>query len=48
MDQHKQHLTKIIESELSTTEEKYDALVALAYMTGVLTHEAGLLSGSDC
>jgi hypothetical protein len=36
LDQHKQGLTEIIESDETTPDEKYDALVALAYMTGVL------------
>lgn len=40
LDQHKLRLTEIIESEATTEDEKYDALVMLAYMTGILTREA--------
>ena len=42
LDQHKQRLCAVIESEQSTPEEKYEALVSLAYMTGILMREAAL------
>ena len=37
IDEQQEKLLAIVESERSTTEEKYDALVNLAHMTGVLT-----------
>ena len=45
LDQHKQRLTEIIESEGTTEDEKYDALIVLAHMTGVLTNTATEESG---
>ena len=38
LDRHKHRLTEIIESEETTPDEKYDALIVLAHMTGVLTN----------
>jgi CheY-like chemotaxis protein len=35
-DERKEHLCSIVESEQTTPDEKYQALVSLAYMTGVL------------
>jgi hypothetical protein len=40
LDQRKDEPCFIVESEQSTPEEKYEALVALAYMTGILTSAA--------
>jgi len=40
LDQHKERLCAIIESGEATPDEKYDALVALAYMIGILTGAA--------
>jgi hypothetical protein len=39
-DQQKQHLCAIVESEQSTPDEKYEALVSLAYLTGILVSQA--------
>ena len=41
LDQRKNALCALAESEQVTSEEKYEALVALAYMTGVLSNVAG-------
>ena len=40
-DRKKQELCSTIESEHATPEEKYEALVNLAYMTDILTGTAG-------
>ena len=40
LDQQKQELCAVIESEQATPEEKYESLVSLAYMTGILTCDA--------
>lgn len=46
LDQRKQELCAVIESEQTTPEEKYESLVTLAYITGVLTHEPRVLAES--
>ena len=38
LDQHKQRLCAVVESEQA--DEKYQALVSLAYMTGILVRQA--------
>jgi hypothetical protein len=40
LDQRKEHLCSIVESEQTSPDEKYEALVSLAYMTGILVREA--------
>jgi len=40
LDQRKEQLCSIMESEQTTPDEKYEALVSLAYMTGILVREA--------
>jgi hypothetical protein len=40
LDERKEHLCSILESEQTTPDEKYQALVSLAYMTGILVREA--------
>ena len=40
LDRQKQRLCAIVESERATPDEKYQALVSLAYMTGILMCEA--------
>jgi hypothetical protein len=40
LDERKEHLCSITESEQTTPDEKYQALVSLAYMTGILMREA--------
>jgi hypothetical protein len=40
LDQQRQELCAVIESEHASPEEKYESLVSLAYMTGILTCEA--------
>ena len=41
LDQHKQHLLAIVESEQTTPDDKYEALTRLASLTGVLARTAG-------
>jgi hypothetical protein len=41
LDQHKERLLTIVESEETTQEDKYEALMRLASLTGVLTSVAG-------
>jgi hypothetical protein len=40
LDERREHLCSIVESEQTSTDEKYEALVSLAYMTGILMREA--------
>ena len=40
LDQRKEQLCSIMESEQTTPDEKYEALVSMAYMTGILVREA--------
>jgi hypothetical protein len=40
LDERKEHLCSIVESEQTTPDEKYQALVNLAYMTGILVRSA--------
>ena len=40
LDKQKEELCSVIESEHTTPEEKYESLVSLAYMTGILTSAA--------
>jgi hypothetical protein len=39
-DQHQQNLCAIVESEQATPDEKYQALVSLANLTGILVGQA--------
>ena len=50
LDKRRQELCAAIESEQTTPEEKFEALVALADMTGVLTRKAAESMGekADC
>ena len=52
LDQHKERLIAIIESEETTPEDKYEALMRLASLTGILTDAAvephGILASSLC
>jgi hypothetical protein len=40
LDKRKNELCSLVESERTTPQEKYHALVKLAYMTGILTSAA--------
>lgn len=40
LDKRKQELCAVVESEQTTPDEKYEALVSLAYMTGILSNAA--------
>jgi len=40
LDRKKEELCAVLESNQATPEQKYESLVALAYMTGVLTRVA--------
>lgn len=42
LDQRKDYLCSIVESEQTTPDQKYEALVILACMTGILVREAAL------
>jgi hypothetical protein len=41
LDQHKQHLLAIVESEETTPDDKFEALMRLASLAGILTSAAG-------
>lgn len=41
LDQHKQRLLAIVESEGTTPEDKYEALMRLASLAGILTRTLG-------
>jgi len=50
LDQRRQHLCAIVESAQTTSDEKYQALVKLACLTGALvdrTQEAGMAVHND-
>ena len=47
LDERKEHLCSIMESEQTTPDEKYQALVSLAYMTGIMVARSSRSRGGN-